>query len=103
MQQAGEVSIRYAVLAPKHPKWSQYLYTCVKQCWPEHYARTNQGINYPYAALLELKVRVHTSDEDREAVLAMERQCDEAIEQERRIIERYKGVKQFHLGKMFPG
>lgn len=99
----GEVSSKYAVLAPKQQQWSRYLLECVRRCFPEHYARTKQGINYPYPALLELKVRVHTNDEDREAIIAMARCCDEAIERERRIIERYKGVKQFHLGKMFPG
>ncbi|KAA8832599.1 hypothetical protein [Bifidobacterium tissieri] len=99
---AGPVSAQYATLVPKEPKWARYLYECVKRAWPAHYARTNQGINYPHGSLLELNVTVHASDEDRERLTAMVEEFDREIERERRIIEQWKNVKKHNLATLFP-
>lgn len=102
LDEAGQVSTQYATLVPKEPRWSRYLYECVKRAWPAHYAHTNQGINYPYDPLLELNITVHASDKDRGRLVAMVEAFDKELEQERQIIEHWKNVKKHNLATLFP-
>lgn len=103
LEQATEVSGRYAVIIPNLTKvLPRYLFMCIQESAPEFEAKYVTGINLQHDILVKyFTIRLH---EDFECIKAFEEQfgaIDRLYDREVEIVNGFKAIKDAMLEKMF--
>lgn len=94
---------KYAVITPRIniiPKYLKYSLESSSEEWHERYIGSN--INIGMDDFKYLKVRYTENIEHQKEVVEMFEETEFLIEQEEKIIEDYKQVKEWYLDGMFP-
>lgn len=94
---------KYAVITPRIniiPKYLKYSLESSSEEWHERYIGSN--INISMNDFKYLKVRYTENIEHQKKVVEMFEETEFLIEQEQKIIEDYKQVKEWYLDGMFP-
>ena len=94
---------KYAVILPTikiNPEYLKYSIESVSEEWHERYVGTN--INISMGAFKYLVINYNPDTDEQEKVVKKFKDVEMLIEAEQNIINKYKGVKEWYLDKLFP-
>lgn len=99
-EDGGEVDSRWAVVIPHEGYVPEYIYYSIERSFPEFLEKYMTGINLQIKGLDYLEIAVHPINEQKELV-RMLGIVEEKQKKEERLLEKWKDVKKYYLGKMF--